>query len=334
MSPITRTLVALSCTVVASQALATELDTRLYLTPSVNFTVTDGDWYHKQGIDNDFGFGLGVGKAISQSWNLELNGNYAAYNIKNSTGTLKNTGLGLDALYIFNRNASFTPYTVIGVGGVQTRAPGISETNWAANAGVGAMKWMNDIAVRGDVRYRYIHDAGGVNPGDWVATVGLVIPLGSKPMPPAPKPQPTPEPMPAPVQEPEPMPAPAPVEPPPVERPAPQTKIILEGTNFDFDKATLRPAGKAKLDKDAQMLNTYPDINVEIAGYTDSIGTAKYNMGLSKRRAATVQKYLKSKGIADSRMTTKGFGETHPVASNKTAAGRAENRRVEILILN
>jgi OOP family OmpA-OmpF porin len=332
MSRITRTLMALSCTVVAGHALAAELDTRLYLTPSVNFTVTDSDWYHKQGIDNDFGFGLGVGKAISQSWNLELNANYAAYNIKNSTGTLKNTGLGLDALYIFNRNASFTPYAVVGVGGVQTRAPGISETNFAANAGLGAMKWINDIAVRGDVRYRYIHEVGGVNPGDWVATVALMIPLGSKPVPPAPAPEPQPVAQPAP--EPMPAPAPAPVEQAPVERPAPQTKIILEGTNFDFDKATLRPAGKAKLDENVKVLTTYPDINVEIAGYTDSIGTAKYNMGLSKRRAATVKKYLESKGIADSRMTTKGFGETHPIASNKTAAGRAKNRRVEILILN
>ena len=332
MSRITRTLMALSCTVVAGHALAAELDTRLYLTPSVNFTVTDSDWYHKQGIDNDFGFGLGVGKAISQSWNLELNANYAAYNIKNSTGTLKNTGLGLDALYIFNRNASFTPYAVVGVGGVQTRAPGISETNWAANAGVGAMKWIKDIAVRGDVRYRYINEVGGVNPGDWVATVGLMIPLGSKPVPPAPAPEPQPVAQPAP--EPMPAPAPAPVEQAPVERPAPQTKIILEGTNFDFDKATLRPAGKAKLDENVKVLTTYPDINVEIAGYTDSIGTAKYNMGLSKRRAATVKKYLESKGIADSRMTSKGFGETHPIASNKTAAGRAKNRRVEILILN
>ena len=330
MSRITRTLMALSCTVVAGHALAAELDTRLYLTPSVNFTVTDSDWYHKQGIDNDFGFGLGVGKAISQSWNLELNANYAAYNIKNSTGTLKNTGLGLDALYIFNRNASFTPYAVVGVGGVQTRAPGISETNWAANAGVGAMKWIKDIAVRGDVRYRYINEVGGVNPGDWVATVGLMIPLGSKPVPPAPAPQPVAQPAP----EPMPAPAPAPVEQAPVERPAPQTKIILEGTNFDFDKATLRPAGKAKLDENVKVLTTYPDINVEIAGYTDSIGTAKYNMGLSKRRAATVKKYLESKGIADSRMTSKGFGETHPIASNKTAVGRAKNRRVEILILN
>lgn len=330
MSRITRTLAALSCTIVAGQALAAELDTRLYLTPSVNFAVTDSDWYHKQGIDNDFGFGLGVGKAISQSWNLELNSSYAEYNIKNGTGTLKNTGLGLDALYIFNRNASFSPYALVGVGGVQTRAPGISETNWAANAGLGAMKWINDIAVRGDVRYRYIHDAGGVNPGDWIATVGLMIPLGSKPVPPAPAPEPAPQPAPVP----EPAPAPAPVEEPAIERPAPQTTIILEGTNFDFDKATLRPAGKAKLDKDAEMLKTYPDINVEIAGHTDSIGTAKYNMGLSKRRAATVKKYLESQGVAASRMTTKGFGETKPIASNKTAAGRAENRRVEILILN
>lgn len=332
MSRIARTLAALSCTVVASHALAAELDTRLYLTPSVNYTVTDSDWLNKKGIDNDFGFGLGVGKAISQNWNLELNSNYAEYNIKNATGTVKNTGLGLDALYIFNRNASFTPYVLVGVGGVQTRAPGISETNWAANAGLGAMKWINDIAVRGDVRYRYIDGVGGVNPGDWIATAGLVIPLGAKPMPPAPKAEPAPQPAAAP--EPAPAPAPAPVEQPAIERPAPQTRIILEGANFDFDKATLRPSGKAKLDKDAEMLNTYPDINVEIAGHTDSIGPAKYNMGLSLRRAATVKKYLESKGIAASRMTTKGFGETKPIASNKTAAGRAANRRVEILILN
>lgn len=325
-----RTLAALSCAVVAGQALAAELDTRLYLTPSVNFTVTDSDWYNKQGTDNDFGFGLGVGKAISQSLNLELNSNYAEYNINNASGTVKNTGLGVDALYFFNRNPAFSPYALVGVGGVQTRAPGISETNWAANAGLGAMKWINDIAVRGDVRYRYIDGVGGVNPGDWIATAALVIPLGAKPVPPAPKEEPAPQPAPAP----EPAPVPAPVEQPAIERPAPQTKIILEGTNFDFDKAALRPSGKAKLDKDAEMLNTYPDIDVEIAGHTDSIGTAKYNMGLSKRRAATVKKYMESKGIAASRMTTKGFGEAEPIASNKTVAGRAENRRVEILILN
>ncbi len=330
MSLTIRTLAALSCAVVAGQALAAELDTRLYLTPSVNFTVTDSDWYHKQGMDNDFGFGLGVGKAINQSWNLELNSNYAEYKLHNSAGTLKNTGLGVDALYFFDRNPGFSPYALVGAGGVQTRALGISATNWSANAGLGAMKWINDIAVRGDVRYRYIDGVGGVNPGDWIATAGLVIPLGAKPLPPAPREEPAPQPAPEPV----PAPVPAPVEQPAIERPAPQTKIILEGTNFDFDKATLRPSGKAKLDKDAEMLNTYPDINVDINGYTDSIGTQKYNLGLSKRRATTVKKYLESKGVGASRMTTKWFGKKDPVASNKTAAGRAENRRVEIIILN
>ncbi|MHB1246332.1 MAG: OmpA family protein [Sulfuriferula sp.] len=105
-----------------------------------------------------------------------------------------------------------------------------------------------------------------------------MIPLGSKPVPPAPGRNPRPSPR----QLRKPLLAPAP---PAIEYPAPQSKTVLEGTNFDFNKATLRPAGKAKLDKNTEMLITYPDINVEeIAGYTDSIGTQKYNLGLSKHR--------------------------------------------------
>jgi OOP family OmpA-OmpF porin len=323
-----RTLVSLSCAVMAGQALAAELDTRMYIVPSVNYTVMDNDWH----AEDDFGFGLGVGKPITEHLNLELNATYGEYN-RNSgrTGNVKNTGLMFDALYIFNRDAGFSPYLVAGAGGLQSRATGVDETNWAANAGVGVMSWMHDIAIRGDVRYRYTDSVGTVqHMGDWIATVGLVIPLGPKPVPPAPAPAPAPEPMPAPVAAPEPTPAPAPA----IERPAPQTKIIFEGTNFNFDKATLRPAGKAKLDENVKTLMAYPDINVDIVGYTDSIGTAKYNQGLSNRRAATVKKYMEDKGVAASRMNTKGMGEKDPVASNKTAAGRAENRRVEIVILN
>jgi OOP family OmpA-OmpF porin len=325
-----RTLVSLSCAVMAGQALAAELDTRPYIVPSVNYTVTDNNWK----TEDDFGFGLGVGKPITEHLNLELNGTYGEYSRKNgmgATGNVKNTGLMLDALYVFNRNA-VSPYLVVGAGGLQSRATGLSETNWAANAGVGVMAWIHDIAIRGDVRYRYVNSvggyAGGKNMDDWVATAGLMIPLGPKPVPPAPAPEPMPAP--APVVAPEPAPQPAPA----IERPAPQTKIIFEGTNFDFDKATLRPAGKAKLDENVKTLMAYPDINVDIVGYTDSIGTAKYNQGLSNRRAATVKKYMESKGVAASRMNTKGMGEKDPVASNKTAAGRAENRRVEIVILN
>lgn len=325
-----RTLVSLSCAVMAGQALAAELDTRVYIVPSVNYTVMDSDWR----AEDDFGFGLGVGKPITEHLNLELNATYGEYN-RNSglNGNVKNTGLMFDALYIFNRDAGFSPYLVAGAGGLQSRATGVDETNWAANAGVGVMSWIHDIALRGDVRYRYTDSVGTVqHMGDWIATVGLVIPLGPKPVPSAPAPAPAPEPTPAPAPyvAPEPAPQPAPA----IERPAPQTKIIFEGTNFDFDKATLRPAGKAKLDENVKTLMAYPDINVDIVGHTDSIGTAKYNQHLSERRAATVKKYMESKGVAASRMNTKGMGEADPIASNKTAAGRAENRRVEIIILN
>jgi OOP family OmpA-OmpF porin len=310
----------------AGQAMAAQLDTRPYIVPSVNYTVLDDNWHGQ----DDFGFGVGVGKAISQSLNLELNANYAEYKRDNSfanLGTIKNTGLMVNALYVFNRNASVSPYLLAGLGAVQTRATSYDNTALAGELGAGVMTWLNDVGVRADVRYRDINTSEK-DRGDWIATAGLMIPLGAKPV--APAPAPAPEPMPAPVAAPEPAPAPAPV----IERPAPQTKIILEGTNFDFDKATLRPTGKAKLDENVKTLMAYPDINVDIKGYTDSIGTEKYNLGLSKRRAETVKKYMEDKGVAASRMNAQWFGKKDPIASNKTAAGRAENRRVEIVILN
>jgi outer membrane protein OmpA-like peptidoglycan-associated protein len=124
-------------------------------------------------------------------------------------------------------------------------------------------------------------------------------------------------------------PKPAPPPPPP---PA-GTKISeLPGANFDFNKATIKPEGKVKLDEAVALLNKYPDMKVSCDGYTDSIGSDAYNMKLSQRRAEAVVSYLESKGIAASRLTAKGFGKSNPVADNKTAEGRAKNRRVEIVV--
>ncbi len=336
MSPTLRNLVAISCILMAGSAAAEELDTRFYISPTVNYTVTDKDW----GTDDGYGVGIGLGKPVSDSWNLELNATYATQGFKsaNTRGRVQNTAVMADALYFFNRNPSFSPYAIMGAGDVQTRYTGVSENNLAANVGLGFMSWMNDIALRADVRYRYIDGiAGGANnfsPKDWIASVGLVIPLGAKPVAPAPEPAPAPyvAPAPAPVAAPEP--APAPVAQPEIARPVAHTKVIFDGTNFDFDKATLRPTGKAKLDDNVRSLTQYPDIDVEITGHTDSVGSDKYNQKLSEERAMTVKRYMESKGIAASRMTTKGYGETKPIASNKTKAGRAENRRVEIEIMN
>lgn len=104
-------------------------------------------------------------------------------------------------------------------------------------------------------------------------------------------------------------------------------------TFFDFDKSVLKPAGKATLDELAQLIK---DINLEVVvavGHTDSIGTEAYNLKLSERRAQAVKAYLVSKGIDASRIYTEGKGEAQPIASNKTAEGRAKNRRVDIEVV-
>ncbi len=102
---------------------------------------------------------------------------------------------------------------------------------------------------------------------------------------------------------------------------------------FDFDKATLKPEGKSKLD---QLTTQLGGINLEViiaVGHTDSVGTDAYNQKLSVRRADAVKAYLVSKGVESNRVYTEGKGEKQPVADNKTAEGRAKNRRVEIEVV-
>lgn len=102
---------------------------------------------------------------------------------------------------------------------------------------------------------------------------------------------------------------------------------------FDFDKSVLKPEGKAKLDDLSSKLGA---INLEViiaVGHTDSVGTDAYNQKLSERRANAVKAYLVGKGVEANRVYTEGKGEKQPVADNKTAEGRAKNRRVEIEVV-
>jgi outer membrane protein OmpA-like peptidoglycan-associated protein len=110
-------------------------------------------------------------------------------------------------------------------------------------------------------------------------------------------------------------------------------RIILEGVNFETAKTTLLPGAKKILDQVAASLAGYPAAEVAIHGHTDNVGGAKYNQKLSKGRAESVKAYLVSKGIDASRITTKGFGFTKPVADNSTPEGRAKNRRIEFVRL-
>jgi len=98
---------------------------------------------------------------------------------------------------------------------------------------------------------------------------------------------------------------------------------------FDFDKYDLKPGAYPILDEAIVVYENNPGIKVEVQGYTDSIGSEEYNLGLSERRAKTVEAYLEGKGIDPNAISAKGYGEANPVASNDTKEGRAQNRRVE-----
>jgi len=125
-----------------------------------------------------------------------------------------------------------------------------------------------------------------------------------------------------------PPPAPVAQVPPP---PAPaKKKIVLRSVHFDFDKATLKPEAKPILDEAVQVLHQEGSVDIIVEGHTDSVGTEQYNLGLSRRRADTVRRYLVEHGVAPARITAEGMGESRPVASNDTADGRAQNRRVEL----
>lgn len=108
----------------------------------------------------------------------------------------------------------------------------------------------------------------------------------------------------------------------------------LDNVLFDFDKAVFRPFSKVELDKLVKLLKQNPDMHILVSGHTDDIGTHADNMDLSERRAQAVTNYLvKTGGIELKRIKSKGLGETQPVTSNKTNAGRALNRRVEFQVL-
>lgn len=123
----------------------------------------------------------------------------------------------------------------------------------------------------------------------------------------------------------------------------PNAEVIREGEGiivkfdsgilFDFDSANLKTAAKDNVKTLASSLNQYPGTDIKIIGHTDNKGTETYNMGLSERRAAAVKAYAVAQGVPSSRLITVGKGFAEPIGDNTTDAGRAANRRVEIVIV-
>jgi OOP family OmpA-OmpF porin len=110
-------------------------------------------------------------------------------------------------------------------------------------------------------------------------------------------------------------------------------EIVLPTIRFGVGSAQLAPGSSPALNEVAEILKQNPDVSVEIGGHTDNEGSARLNRKVSLERAEAVKAYLVSQGVAASRMVTKGYGEVHPIATNRYAEGRAENRRIEFKVL-
>jgi outer membrane protein OmpA-like peptidoglycan-associated protein len=108
--------------------------------------------------------------------------------------------------------------------------------------------------------------------------------------------------------------------------------VNMSDVLFDFNKYTLKPEAREKLAKVSGILLAYPNLKLQVEGYTDSIGSDEYNQKLSEQRADSVRDFLVQQSVADANITAQGYGKTHPIADNSTNSGRAQNRRVELVV--
>ena len=108
---------------------------------------------------------------------------------------------------------------------------------------------------------------------------------------------------------------------------------VIKGIFFDVDKDTIKAKSKPTLDNAVKVLKDFPSVKVEISGHTDADGNRDHNVDLSRRRAESVKKYMVDKGLDASRITTRGAGPDEPIADNKTAKGKAQNRRIEFKLV-
>lgn len=323
-------------------------DNRWYVAPFGTFINTGGDRQAQDG----WGGGLGFGKMIDRYFNVELKGLYQGYN--GSNGAWSTSGGTADLQYYFTRD-KLSPYTVIGLGGMDSCLGGKCAAGFIGEAGLGLTYEVNDnFMIRSDVRYRYNNNFNSsLQPGatefnDMVVNVGFVIPFGDKPKSnilkvDAPVVTPTPAPKPVAVADCAKLDAdhdgvnncldkcPDTVKGTKVDSNGCPIRLILKGNQFKVDSAELTPQAKLILDEVSASLISYPEKNeIEVQGHTSSEGGTAHNQKLSENRAKSVIDYLKHKGVTN-KLSGKGYGKSKPIADNRTEAGRSENRRVELI---
>lgn len=322
-----------------------------YLGVLGTYTFPDKD-RDRNGADIDFGGGGSVlyGWQSKDRWGFEVQGFMETFETSETLRTdFYRYGGNLDLFYAFGDRTRLTPFVLIGAGGNHDDVfPARDKFTWFANAGVGAVTGpvtsFGDLRVRAEARYLYDDFESGYS--DIRLGLGIEIPLfARKGAAPLAEPVEVVKVVEVPtglkdsdgdavIDEKDQCP-----DTPPKTRVdgvgCPLPKVLeLKGVTFEFDSTRLRPDAQTILDDATEILKKYPDMQVEVAGHTDSKGREAYNLKLSDGRAATVRDYFIGKGVPASQLRSKGYGEAEPVADNATDAGRERNRRVELRILN
>jgi OOP family OmpA-OmpF porin len=324
---------ALLCS--AGSTLAQEvINPSWYVAPTVVGIKTDHDF----GVgEKDWGGGLKFGKPVHPLWDIQIGATEAR--TENGFTDYRQTVVGVDALLMLSRKR-IRPFLLVGVGGERDRVsqPGRLAKGWSPyyTGGVGVQASLNDrwsLQVDARAMKSNLRDDDDFRFSKALTKyVGVSLIYAFNP---PPAPYVAPAPAPAPVAE-APAPAPEPVAPPPP--PARFEKVTLSATElFGFDSATLTMP-QPKLDDIAAALQADPSItDVDITGYTDRLGSTKYNAKLSQRRADAVRAYLVSKGVDAKRLQTHGKGEQNPIVTDCKQKKKSElieclapNRRVEV----
>lgn len=332
-------LMALAPAAMASQDNTQE--TRFYIAPMASYIMPGNSALDP---DDEIGGRLSAGKNFGDYFALELYGfYYDGMSLDATGGNADISGLGASALFFPARDI-LPVYALVGGGDGQYDFSNTgSQDAQYYEVGAGYMFPLNDygLKLRAEYRYRSTNVAANNGQQDFynnIVSVGIQVPLGQ----------------PATAAETEPAPTPAkpadtdgdgvidskdecPATPSgvevdadgcPIEKTAP---IVLQGVHFKFDSAKLTSDAQTRLNNVTAALHASPSVDFSIGGHTDSIGNEAYNRKLSSRRARSVKTYLVKHGVKEGHITSvTGYGESRPVATNETAAGRALNRRVEL----
>lgn len=331
--------VLLASALCASVLFASNSQYNYEITPMLTGTYAEGNL----GLDKSYANG-----GLSLGFNLDNSiFDQVELGILRTIGEVdyKNTNIDTEITRIFTNVIKDYPltdnssiYTLLGAGvEVFSEERNGNDNGVFGNYGVGyKYTFENDMALKFDLR----HLISSGNDNNLLYTVGLAIPFGEKAQPVKAAPEAAPAPTPVVVKDSDSDGDGV------VDRldkcPNTEKNVLVDEVGcpiavnlkvlFDFDKATIKEAYTQKLNRFAEVLKAYPAVKTNLSAHTDSVGSDEYNMKLSQQRADAVKKALVNLGISNERITSVGYGETKPVATNETAEGREQNRRVEATV--